>query len=199
MVHSKICTIARHTENGIQYITQLGTGNYNEKTSRLYTDFSYITTDEGIGKDAAEFFRNMSLENASDSYQKLVVAPLQIKPMILHKIDEQIALAKKGEPNGLVFKTNSVTDKDIIDKIAEASQAGVKTTLFVRGISCLVPGVEGYTENVEVVSIVGRLLEHSRHLRLRPARQPRAVPFQRRPYDPQHGKARRDRLAHLRP
>ena len=104
----------------------------------------------------------MSLENASDSYQKLVVAPLQIKPMILHKIDEQIALAKKGEPNGLVFKTNSVTDKDIIDKIAEASQAGVKTTLFVRGISCLVPGVEGYTENVEVVSIVGRLLEHSR-------------------------------------
>ena len=161
-VHSKICTIARHTENGIQYITQLGTGNYNEKTSKLYTDFSYITTDEGIGKDAAEFFRNMSLENASDAYRKLSVAPLQIKPMILHKIDEQIALAKKGEPNGLVFKTNSVTDKDIIDKIAEASQAGVKNTLFVRGISCLVPGVEGYTDNVEVVSIVGRLLEHSR-------------------------------------
>lgn len=161
-VHSKICTIARHTDNGIQYITQLGTGNYNEKTSKLYTDFSYITADEGIGKDAAEFFRNMSLENASDSYQKLSVAPLQIKPMILHKIDEQIALAKKGEPNGLVFKTNSVTDKGIIDKIVEASQAGVKTTLLVRGISCLVPGIEGYTENVEVVSIVGRLLEHSR-------------------------------------
>ena len=161
-VHSKICTIARHTENGIQYITPLGTGNYNEKTSRLYTDFSFITTDEGIGKDAAEFFRNMSLENASDGYQKLSVAPLQIKPMILHKIDEQIALAKSGKPNGLSFKTNSITDKDIIDKIAEASQAGVKTTLFVRGISCLVPGVEGYTENVEVVSIVGRLLEHSR-------------------------------------
>ena len=104
----------------------------------------------------------MSLENASDEYQKLSVAPLQIKPMILHKIDEQIALAKSGKPNGLSFKTNSITDKDIIDKIAEASQAGVKTTLFVRGISCLVPGVEGYTENVEVVSIVGRLLEHSR-------------------------------------
>ena len=99
----------------------------------------------------------MSLENASDEYQKLSVAPLQIKPMILHKIDEQIALAKSGKPNGLSFKTNSITDK-----IAEASQAGVKTTLFVRGISCLVPGVEGYTENVEVVSIVGRLLEHSR-------------------------------------
>ncbi len=161
-VHSKICTIARYTDKGVQYITQLGTGNYNEKTSKLYTDFSFITTDEAIGKDAAVFFRNMSLENASDSYQKLSVAPLQIKPMILHKIDEQIELAKKGEPNGLVFKTNSVTDKGIIDKIAEASQAGVKCTLLVRGISCIVPGVEGYTDNVEVVSIVGRLLEHSR-------------------------------------
>ena len=161
-VHSKICTITRHTDKGIQHITQLGTGNYNEKTSKLYTDFSFITTDESIGKDAAEFFRNMGLENASDSYQKLSVAPLQIKPMILAKIDEQIELARAGKPNGLAFKTNSVTDKDIIDKIAEASQAGVHTVLFVRGISCLVPGVEGYTDNVEVVSIVGRLLEHSR-------------------------------------
>lgn len=161
-VHSKICTITRHTDHGIQYITQLGTGNYNEKTSKLYTDFSYITTNEGIGKDAAEFFRNMSLENASDNYVKLSVAPLQIKPMILRKIDEQIALARAGKPNGLAFKTNSVTDKAIIDKIAEASQAGVHTTLFVRGISCIVPGVKGYTDNVDVVSIVGRLLEHSR-------------------------------------
>lgn len=161
-VHSKICTITRHTDHGIQYITQLGTGNYNEKTSKLYTDFSYITTDEGIGLDAAEFFRNMCLENASDNYRKLSVAPLQIKPMILRKIDEQIALAQEGKPNGLAFKTNSVTDKDIIDKIAEASQAGVHTTLFVRGISCIVPGIKGFTDNVEVVSIVGRLLEHSR-------------------------------------
>ncbi len=161
-VHSKICAISRHTDSGIQYITQLGTGNYNEKTSKLYTDFSYITTDETIGKDAAEFFRNMCLENASDNYRTLTVAPLQIKPTILRKIDEQIALARAGKPNGLMFKTNSVTDKDIIDKIAEASQAGVHTTLFVRGISCIVPGVEGYTDNVEVVSIVGRLLEHSR-------------------------------------
>lgn len=161
-VHSKICAITRHTDKGIQHITQLGTGNYNEKTSKLYTDFSFITTDESIGKDAAEFFRNMSLENASDRYQTLSVAPLQIKPMILSKIDEQIELARAGKPNGLMFKTNSVTDKDIIDKIAEASQAGVHATLFVRGISCLVPGVEGYTDNVKVVSIVGRLLEHSR-------------------------------------
>lgn len=161
-VHSKICAITRHTDKGIQHITQLGTGNYNEKTSKLYTDFSFITTDESIGKDAAEFFRNMQLENASDRYQTLSVAPLQIKPMILAKIDEQIELAHAGKPNGLMFKTNSVTDKDIIDKIAEASQAGVHATLFVRGISCLVPGVEGYTDNVKVVSIVGRLLEHSR-------------------------------------
>lgn len=161
-VHSKICAITRHTDKGIQHITQLGTGNYNEKTSKLYTDFSFITTDESIGKDAAEFFRNMSLENASDRYQTLSVAPLQIKPMILSKIDEQIELAREGKPNGLIFKTNSVTDKGIIDKIAEASQAGVHATLFVRGISCLVPGVEGYTDNVKVVSIVGRLLEHSR-------------------------------------
>lgn len=161
-VHSKICAITRHTEHGIQHITQLGTGNYNEKTSKLYTDFSFITTDESIGKDAAEFFRNMGLENASDRYKTLSVAPLQIKPMILRKIDEQIALARAGKPNGLMFKTNSVTDKDIIDKIAEASQAGVHATLLVRGISCIVPGVEGYTDNVEVVSVVGRLLEHSR-------------------------------------
>ena len=104
----------------------------------------------------------MSLENTSNNYQNISVAPLQIKPLILKKIDEQIELAKKGLPNGVLFKTNSITDKEIIDKIAESSQAGVHTTLFVRGISCIVPGVEGYTDNVEVVSIVGRLLEHSR-------------------------------------
>lgn len=161
-VHSKICVITRNTDKGLQHITQLGTGNYNEKTSRLYTDFSYITTDEAIGRDAAEFFRNMNLENTSNNYQVLSVAPLQIKPRILDKIDEQIALAKAGKPNGLLFKTNSITDKAIIDKITEASQAGVKTILFVRGISCIIPMVDGYTDNVEVVSIVGRLLEHSR-------------------------------------
>lgn len=161
-VHSKICAITRMTDDGLQHITQLGTGNYNEKTSRLYTDFSFMTADPAIGRDAAVFFRNMNLENASDSYQTLVVAPLQIKPMILSKIDEQISLAKTGEPCGLLFKTNSVTDKDIIDKLCEASQAGVPTTLFVRGISCLIPGIEGYTDNIKVVSIVGRMLEHSR-------------------------------------
>ena len=161
-VHSKICCITRQTDNGLQYITQLGTGNYNEKTAKLYTDLSFITADETIGRDATEFFRNMQLENASDNYDILSVAPLQIKPGIIANIDEQIALAREGKPCGLFFKTNSVTDKDIIVKIAEASQAGVPVTLLVRGISCLVPGVPGYTDNVRVVSIVGRLLEHSR-------------------------------------
>ncbi|MDD5806274.1 MAG: polyphosphate kinase 1 [Eggerthellales bacterium] len=161
-VHSKICTITRQTPQGLQYITQLGTGNYNEKTAKLYTDYSFITTDQEIGKDAARFFRNMALENTSDQYSKLWVAPLQIKQNIMVCIDQQIALAREGKPSGVVFKTNSVTDAEIITKIAEASQAGVPCILLVRGISCLLPGVEGFTDNVRVVSIVGRLLEHSR-------------------------------------
>ena len=161
-VHSKICCITRQTENGLQHITQLGTGNYNEKTAKLYTDLSFITADDTIGRDATEFFRNMQLENASDNYDILWVAPLQIKPKIIEGIDAQIELARQGKPCGLFFKTNSVTDKEIIVKIAEASQAGVPVTMLVRGISCLIPGVAGYTDNVRVVSIVGRLLEHSR-------------------------------------
>ena len=161
-VHSKICCITRQTKHGVQYITQLGTGNYNEKTAKLYTDLSFITTNETFGRDATEFFRNMALENASDNYDILWVAPLQIKPMIMANIDREIEKARAGEPCGLFFKTNSITDKDIIVKIAEASQAGVPVTLFVRGISCIVPGIAGFTDNVQVVSIVGRLLEHSR-------------------------------------
>ncbi len=161
-VHSKICAIIRQTDEGLQYVTQLGTGNYNEKTARLYTDFSYVTSDPAFGLDAAAFFHNMGLESVSDEYETLWVAPLQIKRNILAGIDEQIALARAGEPCGLFFKTNSVTDKGIMEKIEEASRAGVPVTMLVRGISCLVPGVAGHTENVRVVSIVGRLLEHSR-------------------------------------
>ena len=161
-VHSKICCITRQTEDGLQHITQLGTGNYNEKTARLYTDLSFITTDKAIGKDAVEFFRNMGLENISDNYQVLRVAPLQIKQALLEHIDGEIAKARRGEPCGCFFKTNSVTDKEIILKIAEASRAGVPVTMLVRGICCLVPEISGATENVRVVSIVGRLLEHSR-------------------------------------
>lgn len=161
-VHSKICCITRQTPEGLQYITQLGTGNYNEKTAKLYTDFSYITIDPAIGRDANEFFRNMGLEATSRGYQTLWVAPLQIKQNILAGIDEQIELARAGKPCGCFFKTNSVTDKDVIEKIEEASIAGVPIDLLVRGISCLIPQVPGCTENVHVVSIVGRLLEHSR-------------------------------------
>ena len=162
-VHSKICCITRRMPDGsLQHITQLGTGNYNEKTARLYTDLSFITTDEAFGRDAVEFFRNMQLENVSDNYNVLRVAPLQIKPMILDNLDKQIELARAGKPAYAFLKANSVTDKDVIEKISEASNAGVSITLFVRGICCLVPGVKGATENVRVVSIVGRLLEHSR-------------------------------------
>lgn len=161
-VHSKICSITRKTDDGIEFITQLGTGNYNEKTARLYTDFCFITSNKKIGKDAVEFFRNMGLENTSRAYKHLWVAPLQIKDKILEGIDEQIELAHAGKPCGLFFKTNSVTDKDVIEKIAQASRAGVPTTMLVRGISCIVPGVKNHTENLHVFSIVGRFLEHSR-------------------------------------
>ena len=161
-VHSKICCITRQTENGIQHITQLGTGNYNEKTAKQYTDLSFITTNESFGRDAVEFFKNMQLETVSDNYNVLRVAPLQIKTTLIENIDREIAKSKAGEPCGIFMKANSVTDKDIIEKIAEASQAGVEVTLFVRGICCLVPEIKGATENVRVVSIVGRLLEHSR-------------------------------------
>ena len=161
-VHSKICCITRQTADGVQYVTQLGTGNYNEKTAKLYTDLSFITTDKGFGRDAVEFFRNMALENISDNYEYLQVAPLQIEPRIIELLDQEMAKAREGKPCGVFLKTNSVTDTKIIRKIAEASQAGVPVTMLVRGICCLIPQVKGYTENVHVYSIVGKLLEHSR-------------------------------------
>ena len=161
-VHSKICCITRQTPDGLQYITQLGTGNYNEKTAKLYTDLSFITTDKGFGRDAVEFFRNMSLENISDNYDVLQVAPLQIENRIIELIDDEIEKAHAGEACGVFLKTNSVTDARIIRKIVDASQAGVPVTMLVRGICCLVPQVAGYTDNVHVYSIVGKLLEHSR-------------------------------------
>ena len=161
-VHSKICLITRQTDSGTQYITQLGTGNYNEKTAKLYTDFCFITTDPALGADAALFFQNMQMETLSDEYKELMVAPMQLKQNLIAEIDNQIALQKAGKPSGIFCKTNSITDVEIIQKLVEASQAGVVSTLLVRGISCLVPGVKGYTENICIVSIVGRLLEHSR-------------------------------------
>ena len=161
-VHSKICAITRRTPDGLQFITQLGTGNYNEKTARLYTDFSMITADPAIGQDASLFFRSMQLESVSGSYQVLKVAPLMIKEIICSELDREIKRAQSGQSTNVILKTNSVTDKDIIEKLREASIAGVHITMLVRGISCLVPGVEGHTEHIRVVSVVGRLLEHSR-------------------------------------
>ena len=161
-VHSKICLITRQTENGTQHITQLGTGNYNEQTAKLYTDFCFITTDKDVGDDATLFFQNMQMETLSDEYKNLWVAPLQLKQHLISEIDNQIALQRAGLPSGIFVKTNSITDEDIINKMVEASQAGVVSTCLVRGISCIRPGIQGYTDNVCIVSIVGRLLEHSR-------------------------------------
>ena len=161
-VHSKICAITRRSEGGLQFITQLGTGNYNEKTAKLYTDLSMITADPVVGQDAARFFRSMQLESASSDYKELRVAPLMIKPRMCEAIDGEIAKAKAGKPARILMKSNAITDRDMIEKLTEASRAGVKITMLVRGISCLVPGIPGETENIRIVSVVGRLLEHSR-------------------------------------
>ena len=161
-MHSKICAITRRSEGGLQFITQLGTGNYNEKTAKLYTDLSMITADPVVGQDAARFFRSMQLESASSDYKELRVAPLMIKPRMCEAIDGEIAKAKAGKPARILMKSNAITDRDMIEKLTEASRAGVKITMLVRGISCLVPGIPGETENIRIVSVVGRLLEHSR-------------------------------------
>ena len=158
-VHSKICLITSRNRNDIQYITQIGTGNYNEKTAAMYTDLSLMTADPQIGRDAAEFFKNMSIGNLNGVYQNLIVSPTSLKPNILRLIDEEIA---KGENGRIVMKMNSLTDVDFIEKISKASCAGVKIDLIVRGICCILPGIPGYTENIRVMSIVGRYLEHPR-------------------------------------
>ena len=158
-VHSKICLITYRNRNNIEYITQVGTGNYNEKTATMYTDVSLITADKGIGEDAAVFFKNMSIGNLNGSYQHIIVSPTSLKPKVLSLMDEEI---KKGTNGRIIMKMNSVTDVDFIQKISEASNAGVKVDLIVRGICCILPGVKGYTENLRVTSIVGRYLEHSR-------------------------------------
>ena len=158
-VHSKICLITYRNRNNIEYITQVGTGNYNEKTATMYTDVSLITADKGIGEDAAVFFKNMSIGNRNGSYQHIIVSPTSLKPKVLSLMDEEI---KKGTNGRIIMKMNSVTDVDFIQKVSEASNAGVKVDLIVRGICCILPGVKGYTENLRVTSIVGRYLEHPR-------------------------------------
>ena len=158
-VHSKICLITRIERGAVRHITQVGTGNYNEKTAKQYTDVSLITADERIGQDAGAFFNNMALGNLSGRYSRLFVAPTSLKNNILALMDEQIA---KGKDGYILLKFNSLTDIDVIAKLREASCAGVTVEMIVRGICCLLPGVPGHTENITVTSIVGRFLEHSR-------------------------------------
>ena len=161
-VHSKIVSVVLKEGEELSYITHLGTGNYNESTAKQYTDLNIITADRDIGEDAVAFFRNISICNVDFEYKRLLVAPETLKPGIIRYIDREIEKAKAGGEGRIVAKMNSLTDKAIIDKFVEASRAGVRVDLIVRGICCMIPGVTGETENIRVISIVGRFLEHSR-------------------------------------
>ena len=161
-VHSKLCLVTKKSEGQGEYYTQIGTGNYNEKTARLYTDLSFMTANVEIGLEAAKVFQALSMEETVDNVQHLLVAPRCLQNKVLSMIDEEIACAKEGKEAYIGLKMNSLTDKKIIDKLIEASQAGVKIDMVIRGICCLIPGVKGKTENIQVRSIVGRFLEHSR-------------------------------------
>ncbi len=158
-VHSKLCLITYRNRNEIQYITQIGTGNYNEKTAAMYTDLSLMTASKQIGEDASVFFQNMSIGNLDGFYDNLIVSPTSLKPKVLQLMDEEI---RKGDSGRIIMKMNSVTDVDFIQKVSEASKAGVKIDLIVRGICCILPNVPGYTDNLTVTSVVGRYLEHPR-------------------------------------
>ncbi len=158
-VHSKICLITLRAKGKIMHLTQIGTGNYNEKTAAMYTDLSLITADAGIGADAADFFKNMQTANLEGSYRHLLVSPFQLKKRLIGLIEAE---AQKGEKGRIIMKMNSMTDFDIMEKLSEASCAGARIDLIIRGICCLLPGVSGKTENIRVTSIVGRFLEHSR-------------------------------------
>ena len=161
-VHSKLCLITKRSEDRIEYYTQVGTGNYNEKTSRLYTDLSFMTSNVQIGMEAARIFQALAMGQTPDELKHLLAAPNCLQNRVIEMIDGQIELAKSGQPSYIGLKMNSLTDKKIMDKLVEASQAGVKIDMIIRGICCLIPGVQGYTENISVRSIVGRFLEHSR-------------------------------------
>ena len=161
-VHSKICLITYKDEDKFKYITQIGTGNYNEKTAKIYTDLSFITSDEEIGVDVDKFFKNMAMGNLSGIYKKLWIAPVGFKRNIIASIEEEIKKCEEGQTGTVIIKCNSFTDKDIIKTLIRASEKGVQVTLIVRGICCLIPGITGKTDNIKVISIVGRFLEHSR-------------------------------------
>ncbi|MCL1894971.1 MAG: polyphosphate kinase 1 [Clostridiales bacterium] len=161
-VHSKICLITRKEFGKIQYVTQICTGNYNEITARLYTDLSLLTANQDIGRDAAAFFTNMMLGNLEGIYKELWVAPSSYKNNFIRMAEEEKRKAAEGSGGSIIIKCNSLTDKEIIECLAEASAAGVKITILLRGICCLIPGIQGLTENISIISIVGRFLEHSR-------------------------------------
>lgn len=161
--HSKLLLIKRKsTGDKFDYVTQVGTGNYNEKTSSLYTDLMLLTADREVAEDAEQVFECLLNGTFVEKTNKLLVSPYALLPQVLEMIDEQIEIAKNGGKGYFAAKINSLNDKSIIAKLVEASQAGVKIELLVRGICCIIPGVEGYTENITVRSIVGRFLEHSR-------------------------------------
>lgn len=161
-VHSKIISVVLKDGEEIKYITHLGTGNYNESTSKQYTDLNIITSDRSVGEDAVAFFRNIAICNTDFVYQKLLVAPETLKSGLMKYIDREIEKARAGKDGYILAKMNSLTDKTIIDKFEEASRAGVRIELIIRGICCILPGIEGKTDNIRVISIVGRFLEHSR-------------------------------------
>lgn len=158
-VHSKVCLITRQDHGAIRYITQIGTGNYNEKTAAMYTDLSLITADPRIGRDANEFFKNMLIGNLNGAYEHLLVAPVNLKSTLLNLIDREI---QKGADGRILIKLNSVTDLDLMERLRDASKAGVQITMIIRGICCILPGIPNETENLKIYSIVGRFLEHSR-------------------------------------
>ncbi len=161
-VHSKLCLITKRKKNELMYISQIGTGNYNEKTSEQYTDLSFVTTDFKTGSELARVFNDLAIENFTKQTDVLLIAPLCFKTVLMQEMDNEIQAVKEGKRAKIVIKCNSISDREIIEKISEASCAGVKIKMIVRGICCLKAGLEGLSENVEVRSIVGRYLEHSR-------------------------------------
>ncbi len=161
-VHSKLCLVTRKHGDEIQYLTQVGTGNYNEKTAELYTDLMVMTANTEIGENTRQVFQSLVMGEVAEQSKKLLVAPKCLQNRVLDMIDEEIAHARQNEKAYIGLKMNSLTDKKIIDKLIEASQAGVKIDMIIRGICCFSAGVPGYTENIEIRSIVGRYLEHSR-------------------------------------
>lgn len=161
-IHSKIMLVTRKNGGRLEYITHVGTGNYNELTARLYADINILTADQTVGEDAAAFFNNITIANPLGKYRRLLISPSTLKDGIIELISGQTMLAREGRPARVIAKMNSLTDKDLIDALYSASQAGVRISLIIRGICCLRPGIAGYSDNIEVRSIVGRFLEHSR-------------------------------------